>query len=747
MPIITEIGSHSGYPLTAIAPDLAAEISERLAIREVGALSLRLECYLQITGKRLDSSTVRSSQGAEVLQGFIAALFSERFHPTHGGRPWQISRLLRIVAGDSCPPFPTSPRKDSWPGELTRAVQSFEDANLDRERVEFWRGWQSVNLRGKPTSFVLWPVYVRHGRDVCRTLYEAGDAFYRARRASTFSALNEFAQFLGAYEDPIDFESPRDIGRLFRAFFRHFFKTKERAGVELSTASANWREFCLFAQRHLLGHAWAKAIPAIPQPKLKSVPGEKTHIGTSPSGQEVKVSLLTDVPLHITDSSAKELLFSDIERGVEATARWARFEIKEARTRLDTRRLKAKLGTPHEIRPDGLPTGKRALLSRENEQSFAHAAATLEHYGFQPDPNTAALLYPRPLSDTAWELGLATPNLLLAHAAILVAQHPQITTVFLEELELFDKDGQRVGFTETDAGWYLVGKKMRKRPGKAHQEFLLDDEMTAIVRDVIELTTPLREYLKLKGDDRWRRLFLATTSMGSKPTTWNAAAHANRYREWLANRIEIHGGVSASEAQQLAARFSLKRLRNSAAVLVYIRTGSVERMAQALGHERWRPSLLDHYLPKVIQRFFLERWIRLFQTGIICEALKGSVFLLAATHFESMEELNQFLEHHALKCIPAHLADPDGPSKSEADPQSKIVFGIELGILTVLSSLVVAVRESVRQPCGRAYYWARVGELLVNHLETQPEHPEFREMAAAARRAADASKVEGILYG
>jgi hypothetical protein len=173
-------------------------------------------------------------------------------------------------------------------------------------------------------------------------------------------------------------------------------------------------------------------------------------------------------------------------------------------------------------------------------------------------------------------------------------------------------------------------------------------------------------------------------------------------------------------------------------------------MAKALGHATWDPRLLDHYLPPAIQEFFTERWIRLFQLGILCEALIGSEHLLAATAFESMEQLDEFLEHHAFRKLPIHLEDPDAPEGQPTPPhrqEKRIVFGVDVGVLSILMSLENAVRLAPRLPCGRAIRWARISERLIPHLEKQTEQPEFHAVVHAARGRADAQLVAGLIYG
>lgn len=745
VPIVTNVRCFAGYPLEAIGADIRAAISAKLPPGRAPQLLLRLECFLQITGQNLDLAEIGTDNADSILRGFVAALYSSRFQQTD--RPWQAASLLAQAIGDACPPFPSTLNRNSWPTDFRRRISEFGDAALLQDRVTFWRGWTSQNLRGKVVTLQLWPVHIRFGAETTATLRDACDGWYRGGRSDAFPAINDFARFLGSYDAPLDFQSSRDVGKLFRKFFDYFFTSRVKLGTKLSSCACQWRDFAGFLTNHLLGHAWAEPLPALPTPRAKAVPGARTNIRATTDGTAEKVSLLTSIPLHLTDSEAKELLFARIKRDMDCIIRWARVEVSEARIRLNERSKSAERGIATAISTEqGVNNGVRHRLNRANPECIAHAAATLIERGFG-SLSDAARLYPRPLSQTAWELALPTPPLLLAHATLLIRSHPQITVAFLEDLELYDVNGDDVGFVKGDAGWYLIGAKMRKGPEKARQQVLLNAETAQVVRDVIELTRPLREFLRSINDDKWRRLMLSTPSMGSMPVSWSGTKHAARHSDWLAKRLVSLAGMASDEAISLADRFTLKRVRASAGVLVYIETGSVERMARALGHDTWRPQLLDHYLPKPIQEFFVERWIRIFQTGIICEALKGSPCLLEASGLASMSELDAFLEAHALKIVPAHLQDPEEPRPNPEVATASVAFGIDVGILGILISLIGAVKTAEREPCGRAVYWARIGEHLINHLESQRDQPEFREMVVQASAHARPDLVQELVYG
>lgn len=318
----------------------------------------------------------------------------------------------------------------------------------------------------------------------------------------------------------------------------------------------------------------------------------------------------------------------------------------------------------------------------------------------------------------------------------------------LSELDLYDATGKLVGLQTTDAGTYLVGYKSRSGSAHGEKKILLAPECLEAVNVLIATTEPIRTWLKANGDPRWRRLFLSITSMGTRPTRWRPAGEASRQGAWLASRFVKLCSMPPDAAKNLAKRFSLRRLRASAAVLVYLRTCSVQKMAEALGHAKHLPRLLDHYLPAPIQQFFVERWVRLFQAGIVCEAMKDSPYLLQASGFSTMEALRQFMEQHAIKHLPLHLESPESLQEHPALPQgsSKLVFGINVEILTLLSSISSAVSASPNSASCEAHRWARLGDKLLEHLLTQEERPEFVTMAEEAKKYADPALAEAIIY-
>lgn len=535
---------------------------------------------------------------------------------------------------------------------------------------------------------------------------------------------------------------------MIRSFVVQEVECAFKRELQIQSTVMSVRLILTFLKLHVFGRIWADPLPRIPVPAMPRVPGCRTRVQKTPEGHEIKHSLMTEVPLQSSDSEAMEQLLGAVKKDVDLIVRWARAEVSEAGERLATRKALAASGTVNHVGKTNAPSGICQRRSREFADYLSHAAATFESRGFSHliEGERAWALYPKPLPITTWELGIPTPKLLLAHAALLVAAHPAITSSLLQSLELYDKDGVLFCLVPINGTYYLVGEKRRRGPALAEQRILLTSETIKVVNDIIELTAPLRAHLKRVGDEGWRKLFLCTESLGWTPKPWRPVQAAAESSAWLASRLQQLVGLSETQAEGLAKRFSLSRLRGSAGVLVYLETGSVQRMAEALGHMNWNPSLLDHYLPRPIQVFFVERWIRLFQVGIICETLKDSLLLLRASGFTTMAELDEFLRLHALRRIPLHLEDPEAPRPVDPSPIDQVVFGIEIGVLTLLISLELAVDAALRVAGTRALKWARISRHLVSHLETQQEQPEFSEMVKLARSHADPNKVAAFIH-
>ncbi|MFA0520621.1 hypothetical protein AB4501_27085, partial [Vibrio sp. 10N.222.55.E8] len=97
------------------------------------------------------------------------------------------------------------------------------------------------------------------------------------------------------------------------------------------------------------------------------------------------------------------------------------------------------------------------------------------------------------------ELNLPTKSTLNVLLTLLVMEHPLITPSWLAKWDLFDVNGNMVGFKQVGKQYIAVSYKPRKGATNAQQEVVLNEFSKSIVEFLIQHTRMSREHLKQKG--------------------------------------------------------------------------------------------------------------------------------------------------------------------------------------------------------------------------------------------------------
>ena len=773
-PIIQNFKCYEDYPFEAIdasALTLLQEPTQRsLTLRERNNLVsfLRsLECCLQVTRQYLTASKISHETFHDTCRLFIGALNSDVFcnqsiQVKNVKTREFISLLTALRTKNHSLRIPiVKSHVKSISLDIQSCVQLFEKSLFDEEKVWLWHGWASVSRNGRTMMLPLYPVYKRLGRDFTDRLHSACDVYLSSRRTEKAPGLKSLTRFIGQHSSDLtarDLQRPEFTTKFWRDFFVYYVRTCMADGgkQQISTCLSNWRSGVLYFINECLipSKLFAKPWGELPSPPSRHVSGARTHIRTTTEGQEVKTKLLTHIPLHVSDDQAMHLLFEQIQRDHDCLVEWAKRETSNIWECYQRRISLSASGQVRIVQKSGTNSGNHQWITdRSNSDHMKNAATTFSHHGYLT--NEDALLkaiYPLPLLQTATEFGLPTVDALLPHCTLLVAAHPAITPSFLERLELFDKDGSQTGFVYTNGGLHLVGYKHRRGPARSQQIIHLTDNTAEVVRQIIALTQPLRDYLKAHNDPCWRYLLLSCGKGFGYPIPVRRLAASTSIPEKI-RRLSVSLGatsqLSLEQRHELATRFSLVTFRASAGVLVYLKTRSVAKMAEALGHAEYNPRLMRHYLPDSVLGFFQDRWIRIFQSGLIVEALKNSEFLLEAAGFSTIDELHIFLSHHALRIIPKHIEYPeDHPNTTESRQEKyEVVFGVNAGILTALYSLQLAVEHATEPVCAKAKYWAGISKHLLIHIETNLLHREdIQSYLKVARIQANPLTMKALIH-
>lgn len=707
------------------------------------ALFQMLDAYLAVTGRRLSFANNRFSS-IDVLVGFVGALYSEKFLHASLDTRYKWAYGWRAALAIACPSAFSRIEAPSTTKVSTcfiAAAAEFETIKLHRDQVDLWRGWPVP----KSDGLIAWPdlrkLYLRYGKKFADDIAVALGGWTGGRKINGLSVEILFFEFIA--DQPNDwnrknFRSYTKSSYLMVQFVMHLIDLYDQEENQYSTLASDWNHFVNFATSFLCtGSFFARLskedFPALPS-KETGNPG--THRRTDSDGVTYITKLLTDIPLHLSHEEAADLIYFKIQAHLDLIERWAESEVDALWGRFQRREELAKVGSVKRVLSSQLWDGRTALVDRQNPGWEAHTCATFAFHGFKMRRDGShRMLYPRPLDNLAHDvLALPVAGALLPHMTLLVIEHPQLTPSFFENLRLFDVGNQLSGVVETDAGWLLDGDKFRKGPENAEQKIQLSERSIRIVAQVVKITQPLRDYLRAKDDPNWRYLFLHCGKGFSNPSRIRISREISRFRGVgsLKHQFLVSGHMSDADADYLAARFSLVAVRATTAVVAYIREPDIQKMAHLLGHEELDVGLLERYLPAPLLRYFEERWVRLFQCGILVEALKGSKYLLPSVGFQSLEKLNQFVSHHALKWATRPEAiEQEDPAHIFAS----VVFSIDEEILTLLLAMQAAV-ASAQQPVSKlAIMWDQYAGKLFEYIEhSSPPRNDFRMMLKAARR-------------
>jgi hypothetical protein len=698
-----------------------------------GLLKL-LECFLALTQQTLSLQAAQEQRAVRTISGFLGALGDTRFYGrskvTAEANQRAFRRAMEMLrARLSRIRLPSSCEEDC------RAA--WTDCDLSSTEVEYWSGWWIHGRAGKLVFLNVAPLWRICGPEIARRTYRGLDNYWqRMEIKSLGNSRPLFVEFFGFLEctskSRLVLTDGISLGAATREFCEHFFQRAYDDGLDIATSIKRWSDWRVAIYDALVEQGFWPCpnppIPALPKPTLH---GDKTHIGKTPDGTEVREKLVTDVPLNLLDDQVIEVLFRQVSKDRDLVVSWAS---QQATSLIMRARLRKRLAVHGVAYLGGHSKHNIDQIGLEN------LCATFEQLGCE-------LFNQRPIcrvtgTCSAREietlLGLPGSYDLEPYMYLLIREHPQITDSFLANLTVYDKHGHFVGFERNDAGYTLIGQKKRRGSRLAEQRIELSAKAANYINEVLEITTPLRSWLRARGLDDWRYLFLSTSKGLSKPS--RASERLRSTKKYCQARFDqLRPLCTRSDAAllKLVRRLSLTTFRASCGVCVYLETKNVHEMAHQLGHADYRPGLLSHYLPEPILRFFRSRWMRIFQANIICEAMAGSEFLLPATGFASMDQVHEFLANHAFSRIPSHLIENvESTTHNAIDSEGWIYINAGTEVLTLLISIQMAVKVSTSNVNGKARYWAEFAGRLVTEIERSPHDIKVVNNLADARRNA-----------
>jgi hypothetical protein len=764
--IIKNINSLVNYPITRIPPDVL-DLMQRSYDNLMGEVTYNkashllklLDAFFHVTGFQVSYLALSTPAFEAAARGFAGALLDQSIIPASPLTTREYFRAFVRLLDKMRAEVPLLPSLIYADADSPKTHAAWErmKQNIDPKALRYWNGWEIQGRKGKVSYLPIPSVWNSHGEAFAELIYEKYRQNAAKQLAPAHSDFNLWLQYISenAEQWPAAcLQHPIQIKKFFIDFMLHNFTQALESGCNVQSRTKSYSKFIYTIEEIFIESGlWARPFAGkLPRPTVKSLPGSHTNLKTMKDGTVVKNKLITEIPLHISDSQAIELLFKQIHADNKLVLDWAKNRLAKAKLVL--------LEYQDLAREGKLSFNGNYKIKELSSIDAENLCATYQQMGIgylQTQGKKAMGHVSR--SEIAKILGLPTTDTFFAFQLLLTHAHPCVTESFFTHFELYDKRGNLSGFLKTNAGYQLVGYKDRKGGALSELKIDLTPEQADWVKLIIALTAVFRKELKEKNDDTWRFLFLHSGGRIVSPTRPEAMKLNNKtimFQQAMIQEFMSIGNLSEDTAKHFIVRLSVTAFRASAAVEVYLKTHSVEEMARALGHAQYSSSLLSSYLPEPILAFFQTRWIRLFQRGIICQAMKDSPRLLEAARFNDMEELHEFLKNHALREIPEHLQNPDYlktpkpiPSAAANDDRKadRVIVSIDTGVLTALLSLKAAVATAKPDAnlCSKAIYWSRFSDLVIRDIE-DGFNSDLQKYLEIAQQHANASHMENLIY-
>lgn len=770
MTIVKDTSAIMYHPLTAIDAEVADLIVRGAdAYREdaeIHAFTIRpslqlLEAYCDITGQRITMDTLRSPAIQEILESFTAAMAGEQLVALAGKLNATLCRRLyhslkAARATDECL-YPLE-----WHHQLFTPESQVcaKIASATPFQTWYWAGWSilkdgySNQRKSKSNAHLrMAPLVAHYGQGFVERMYAQIEMYYRNRPSYFRAEWNFMFDYLSEHHSqwPESKLRTEDGAKAFMLEFTHFqFRSAKESGFDGQTKLRSWGQFLTAVETCLCKPGvWTAMDSKFWRPPYKGKQGWETRIEENDDGTLVQEKLLTTIPLHVTDAEAVDTLFYHIKHHLAVVRNWANQQVADLKSRHERRLSLAK---------DGRVITEYAGKGKAKRYSLEDVCATLEDLDSQVPLSFLCKVYTRvtgepcDVAHLAHVFGYPVKGSLYPFQCLLVLEHPAITPEFFSGLELYNQEAQLTGVKHDTR--QLIGYKNRKSSETSEQVIDLTDTSYAVVQDIIEITGLSRRRLKANGDDTYR-LFFVSSQKGINTVgpdvmpLWNDSRLLNNrgLRQKLISQFSPHLKLPEAELMDFIQRVRLGRIRSSAAVALFLKTKCAEAMSRSLGHERYNPALLSHYLPEALLAFIQARWIRIFQKAIVCEAMKDSPYLYRATMFSTMDELNAFLEKHRILEVPPQASDPERKAQKEEVEASEAVLSISVPFLVSLLSLDAAVKASTNRDrvCGAAEFWSSVAEKVQSEIIGGTKRL-LKKHLEAALKLIDPKKMEALIY-
>nr|WP_212755077.1 MULTISPECIES: hypothetical protein [unclassified Vibrio] len=585
--------------------------------------------------------------------------------------------------------------------DVSNCLAQFRKLNIDKTKADYLSGWQVVSKEGKEHEVHLDTLYVHFGEAFTNKVHLTLKNYaYTQKSSSLACALNCFKQLFAGCStvyndrDGVTIEallSRNHVQLFFNKVFKVLFVRSQAAQRCPKIFHARWRDIInyytdCFINTGVFAEPYKPFIvPAWKDPKdtapTFSIGGNAT--------QPESLRWFANIPLKIKDEEVVSIIKQRVDRDMAHIRHVCLLKLEELLAREDRNKAFQSNGS---VKPLSSNSHNPQYKNFVGADKLDNTVATFYEHGIAAKGigYLSFLGFYGNAGQLSTELNLPTKSTLNVLLTLLVMEHPLITPSWLAKWDLFDVNGNMVGYKQVGNQHIAVSYKSRKGATNAQQEVVLNEFSKSIVEFLIQHTRMSREHLKQKGNVNWRKMILtATTTNALCPSDLNVTLHsANDFYDWVQDKslFDKSSDITLKDAQAISDIHSLRSIRRNRGFQIYLETRSMDAVAEALGHEKKDANLLTSYLPKPLMDFFNARWVRQFQNAILLEAMKDSVHRLDAVNM-SAQGIEEFLNNHGISNIPEHF-DHGFTQQTTTDSEVSESLGFDQLIYTISTSLL-----------------------------------------------------------
>ncbi|EHH3741632.1 hypothetical protein J7075_004041 [Vibrio parahaemolyticus] len=656
--------------------------------------------------------------------------------------------------------------------DASSCVAQFRKLNIDKTKADYLDGWQVVSKEGKEHEAHLDTLYVHFGEEFTNKIHLALKNYAFTQKSSSLAQVLHtlrklFVGFSTVYNDRdgLSIEallSRNHVQLFFHKVFKVLFVRSQAAQHCPKGFHIVWRNIIntytecfintgVFAEPHkpFIVPDWKDPKDAAP---TFSIGGNAT--------QPENLRWFANIPIKIKDEEAVSIIKQRVDRDMAHIKHVCLLKFEKLLEREDRNRAFQSAGL---VKPLNGTLGYTIYKHFVGADKLDNTVATFYEHGIaaKGDHYHSFLGFHGNSSQLNTELNLPTKSTLNVLLTLLVMEHPLITPSWLARWDLFDVNGNMVGYKQVGNQHIAVSYKSRKGATNAQQEVVLNEFSKSIVEFLIQHTRMAREHLKQKGNINWRKMILtATTTSAMRPSDLNNTLHsANDFYDWLQDKslFDESSDITLKDAKAISDIHSLRSIRRHRGFQIYLETRSMDAVSEALGHEKKDANLLTSYLPKPLMDFFNARWIRQFQNAILLEAMKDSVHRLDAVNM-STEDIEEFLNNHGISNIPEHFdhgfnqqIDTDNET-SEPIAFKQLAYTISTSLLQLLMAIRLVV-ESEAAADNRTFlevvsHWYQSAVFILDTLKSgrhDGDEDLMEMLEIATNNKLDADLVKGAL--